>query len=114
LAGTVDSFQGSEADLVIVSLVRNNRRSGSAALGFLNKAHRMNVLLSRAKWQLVLVGSLQFMQTHARRYGGGASPVSGCMPVLMDIFSRLMEERLSDGTPKMSVVPVAKLTGAAR
>lgn len=114
LAGTVDSFQGSEADLVIVSLVRNNRRSGSAALGFLNKAHRMNVLLSRAKWQLVLVGSLQFMQTHARRYGGGASPVSGCMPVLMDIFSRLMKERLSDGTPKMSVVPVAKLTGAAR
>lgn len=114
LAGTVDSFQGSEADLVIVSLVRNNRRSGTAALGFLNKAHRMNVLLSRAKWQLVLVGSLQFMQTHGRRYGSDESSISGCMPLLMDIFSELLEQRLPDGTPKMCVVHAADLAGAPR
>jgi hypothetical protein len=113
-AGTVDSFQGSEADLVIVSLVRNNRRSGTAALGFLNKANRMNVLLSRAKWQLVLVGSLEFMRTHARRYGRGVSPVSGCMPVLMDIFTELMDQRLPDGTPKMSLIPASVLAGECR
>ena len=34
LVGTVNSFQGSEADLVIVSLVRNNQRTGLGALGF--------------------------------------------------------------------------------
>lgn len=60
--GTVDSFQGNEADLVIVSMVRNNPRTGARALGFLRDRRRMNVLLSRAKWQMVIVGSLEFLQ----------------------------------------------------
>ncbi|RWN51510.1 MAG: hypothetical protein EOS04_21585 [Mesorhizobium sp.] len=59
--GTVDSFQGGEADAVIVSLVRNNHHSTPArALGFLRDNRRMNVLLSRAKWRLILIGSLSF------------------------------------------------------
>jgi hypothetical protein len=60
--GTVDSFQGNEADAVVVSLVRNNSRSGQAALGFLSDERRMNVLLSRAKWRLVVIGSLKFLR----------------------------------------------------
>lgn len=60
---TVDSFQGSEADVVIVSLVRNNHHSSvQSALGFLSDARRMNVLLSRAKWQLVLIASTEFLK----------------------------------------------------
>jgi hypothetical protein len=66
LVGTVDSFQGSEADLVIVSLVRNNPRTGGSALGFLRDRRRMNVALSRAKSQLVLVGSLDFLREAVR------------------------------------------------
>jgi superfamily I DNA and/or RNA helicase len=59
--GTVDSFQGGEADLVLISLVRNNSHSTPAkALGFLRDNRRMNVLLSRAKWRLILVGSITF------------------------------------------------------
>ncbi len=59
--GTVDSFQGGEADLVFVSLVRNNAHATPAkALGFLRDNRRMNVLLSRAKWRLILIGSLSF------------------------------------------------------
>jgi superfamily I DNA and/or RNA helicase len=59
--GTVDSFQGAEADLVLISLVRNNAHSTpSRALGFLRDNRRMNVLLSRAKWRLILLGSLSF------------------------------------------------------
>lgn len=59
---TVDSFQGGEADIVIVSLVRNNEHSNvQNALGFLVDARRMNVLLSRARWQLVIVASLEFL-----------------------------------------------------
>jgi hypothetical protein len=60
---TVDSFQGSEADIVIVSFVRNNGHSNiRSALGFLSDIRRMNVLLSRAKWQLVLIVSLEFLR----------------------------------------------------
>jgi hypothetical protein len=64
--GTVDSFQGSEADLVVMSLVRNNEGSGGSALGFLRDRRRMNVAISRAKWKLVFVGSLQFLKEAVR------------------------------------------------
>lgn len=44
-----------------MSLVRNNHHtSPSRALGFLRDNRRMNVLLSRAKWRLVIIGSLSF------------------------------------------------------
>ncbi|MDH1510862.1 AAA domain-containing protein [Pseudomonas mosselii] len=68
---TVDSFQGNEADCVIISLVRNNSHSTIYnALGFLADSRRMNVLMSRAKWRLVLVGSLDFLKSiHARPKG---------------------------------------------
>lgn len=60
---TVDAFQGSEADAVIVSLVRNNSQSyPMGALGFLLDSRRMNVLLSRAKHQLIIVGSFEFLK----------------------------------------------------
>jgi hypothetical protein len=71
--GTVDAFQGSEADIVIVSLVRNNARVGGKALGFLSDRRRMNVLLSRARWKLVLIGSLEFL----REAASGVNPSAG-------------------------------------
>lgn len=64
--GTVDSFQGSEADVVILSLVRNSGRTGAGALGFLRDRRRMNVALSRAKSQLIIVGSLSFLREAVR------------------------------------------------
>ena len=60
---TVDSFQGSEADVAIVSLVRNNAHNNiRSALGFLADYRRMNVLLSRAKWRLIVVGAFDFLE----------------------------------------------------
>jgi serine/threonine protein kinase len=50
--GTVDSFQGREADVVFLSLVR----TGSAEHRFVADARRFNVALSRAKRLLVIVG----------------------------------------------------------
>ena len=44
-------------------MVRNNHHANArSALGFLSDARRMNVLLSRARWQLILVGSLDFLE----------------------------------------------------
>ncbi|WP_262299007.1 AAA domain-containing protein [Microvirga sesbaniae] len=60
LGATVDEFQGSEADIVIVSLVRNNALVPWKSVGFLKEANRMNVLLSRARHKLIIVGSWDF------------------------------------------------------
>eukprot|EP00925_Amoebophrya_sp_RCC4383_P013409 GSA25T00016928001.1 len=48
---TVDGFQGSEADVVLLSLVRTK------ALGFVADRRRMNVALTRAKQAIVVFGS---------------------------------------------------------
>lgn len=70
---TVDSFQGQQADVVIVSLVRNNRRGLPRSLGFLLDRQRLNVLLSRAKHRLILVTSLQFLRDQTRTSRRGES-----------------------------------------
>ncbi|KAF2009446.1 P-loop containing nucleoside triphosphate hydrolase protein [Aaosphaeria arxii CBS 175.79] len=53
-AATVDNFQGEEAKVVIVSLVRNNRNRNC---GFLRTPNRINVLLSRAKHGMYIIGN---------------------------------------------------------
>jgi AAA domain/Protein kinase domain len=56
---TVDAFQGREADVVILSLVRTNGLpvdDPKRRIGFLETAQRSNVLLSRARELLVIVG----------------------------------------------------------
>jgi hypothetical protein len=57
LVATVDSSQGCEADVVILSFVRSNGRSA----GFLRDDRRMNVAMTRARYQLVCVGNVNYM-----------------------------------------------------
>jgi serine/threonine protein kinase len=59
-AYTVDSFQGNQADIIVVSLVRNNKALPLEGLGFLDEGPRLNVLFSRAERLLILVGSWEF------------------------------------------------------
>jgi hypothetical protein len=59
---TVDSFQGNQAEIIAVSLVRNNTQLSGQGLGFLVEPTRMNVLLSRAEQLLILVGSWDFFR----------------------------------------------------
>ena len=50
---TIDSFQGQEKDLILISLVRSNKQG---EIGFLADERRMNVAMTRAKKKLVMVG----------------------------------------------------------
>jgi len=50
---TVDSFEGREEDLVVISLVRSNERG---RIGFLRVPNRLNVAISRAKRLVACIG----------------------------------------------------------
>jgi serine/threonine protein kinase len=60
---TVDSYQGKQNPIVLLSLVRNNANgsspSGTATIreGFLSRSNRINVSVSRAMDRLVIVGA---------------------------------------------------------
>ena len=51
---TVDSSQGSEADLIVVSFVRTGELN---RVGFLSDIRRLNVALTRAKYKLICIGN---------------------------------------------------------
>ncbi|KAJ5644917.1 hypothetical protein N7507_010928 [Penicillium longicatenatum] len=56
---TVDNFQGEEAKVVIVSLVRSNKAHNC---GFLRAPNRINVLLSRAKHGMYIIGNSETLR----------------------------------------------------
>lgn len=56
---TVDSFQGSENDVIIISFVRANLE---ARTGFLDSFRRLNVALTRSKHLLLMVGDRQTLE----------------------------------------------------
>lgn len=68
--GTVDSYQGKENAIVIVSLVRSNPDS---AMGHVRIRNRINVALSRAKERLIIVGSAQMFEDRANALRGVVS-----------------------------------------
>jgi hypothetical protein len=63
MIGTVDSYQGKENPIVVLSLVRNNdegaKQSGRETIrqGFMVRPNRVNVAFSRAMDRLVVVGA---------------------------------------------------------
>ena len=50
---SIDAFQGREKDVVILSMVRSNPEG---LVGFLGEMRRINVAMTRAKKQLVIIG----------------------------------------------------------
>lgn len=64
---TVDSFQGLEADIVLLSLVRSNP---SGQIGFLRQPNRVCVALSRARWALYMVGNMETLQRGNKQLWG--------------------------------------------
>ena len=58
---TVDGFQGQERDVIYISLTRSNDKG---EIGFLKDVRRMNVALTRARKQLVVVGDSATLGEH--------------------------------------------------
>ncbi|GBC08311.1 hypothetical protein RclHR1_08010001 [Rhizophagus clarus] len=64
---TVDNFQGEEANIVIVSLVRNYSGNNKySSIGFLRSKNRSNVLLSRAREGMYLIGNAKLMASKSK------------------------------------------------
>ncbi|KAH9249683.1 hypothetical protein BASA81_012652 [Batrachochytrium salamandrivorans] len=65
---TVDGFQGREVDVVIFSCVRSMESDGEedkkgGGIGFLADARRLNVAVTRAKYNLFLVGNYTVLKS---------------------------------------------------
>ncbi|KAJ3994672.1 P-loop containing nucleoside triphosphate hydrolase protein [Lentinula boryana] len=60
---TIDNYQGEESDIVVISLTRSNSNND---IGFMFAPERLNVLLSRARNGLILIGNSHTF-THARK-----------------------------------------------
>jgi superfamily I DNA and/or RNA helicase len=87
-------------------MVRNNGHATPAkALGFLRDNRRMNVLLSRAKWKLVMVGSLRFYENIV----GLAQTFSEDEIGFLRKFLKALEATQKAGDA--SIIPWTKLNG---
>lgn len=58
---TVDGFQGREKEIIILSLVRSNKKG---EIGFLEDLRRLNVSITRAKKKLILIGDSRTLNKH--------------------------------------------------
>lgn len=76
--GTVDSFQGSDRDIIIYDCVRSSKLKNSSqdrdkrkgvSINFIADEKRLNVSLSRAKKLLIIVGDIDFLYLASVSYG---------------------------------------------
>jgi hypothetical protein len=106
---TIDGFQGNESDLVIASLVRNNHHASLAqSLGFMRDPRRLNVLVSRAKWKLIIVCSLEFISQKFEIINEDSESYN-----LKKLFSKILamkDEKGENGNPKVTIVEYDSLT----
>ncbi|CAF1207863.1 unnamed protein product [Adineta ricciae] len=58
---TVDSAQGKEKDIVLISCVRSGNSNYGETIGFLSDEHRLNVMLTRARRALYIFGNLTWI-----------------------------------------------------
>jgi hypothetical protein len=63
---TIDNYQGEESTYVIISLVRSS--SPKKSIGFLKTSNRINVLLSRAKHGMYMIGNDLLLRSHSEMW----------------------------------------------
>lgn len=84
---TIDSIQGTEFDVVILSLVRAFDANGNKTVGFLDDMRRLNVALSRAKKKLIIIGNLRTLCSEGAHFR--TEEPSDIVPV--EVFRKLKE-----------------------
>jgi len=90
---TIDSFQGSERDAIIISFVRSNDRNAGGFLKFpVEGPRRLNVALTRAKQRLVVIGDFETLTTPE----AGTEPEATAAPVYQRLYSYLQEQSMRD------------------
>lgn len=88
---TVDSFQGSEREAIIVSFVRSNPQGFSGFLTFpIEGPRRLNVALTRARRRCVLIGNFDTLRTRAPTN----EPDESSADVYQDLYDYLTERNL--------------------
>ena len=87
--GSVDSFQGMEFDIVILSMVRSNTEYTHAKkrFGFTTDEHRLCVALSRAMRCMIVAGDSQMMRG---KYAADA------IPALKEFYDMCISKEVSD------------------
>ena len=60
---SIDAFQGREKDYIVVSCVRSSLVTEHPSVGFLKSAQRLNVMLTRARFGVILIGNIDFLST---------------------------------------------------
>ncbi|WP_224961235.1 AAA domain-containing protein [Geomonas subterranea] len=86
LVASVDSYQGQERDLIIFTFTRSNARG---SVGFLADWRRLNVAMTRAKGQLIMIGDFSTLT----KSGGRPDAVDSEFKVAMQKLQRLVKER---------------------
>jgi len=61
VVNTIDSFQGQERDVIVISMARSN---SEGAIGFLADIRRMNVAMTRARKKLLVIGDGATLAEH--------------------------------------------------
>lgn len=76
---TIDSFQGRESDIIIFSTVRCN---AAGDIGFVEDARRLNVMWTRAKLALIIVGDRKTMTATSELW---RRAIESCTEVKLDL-----------------------------
>jgi len=84
---TIDSFQGRECDIVIFSTVRCNIERD---IGFVEDERRLNVMWTRGKLALIIVGD---RATLAEKSGLWERALSSCTPVILPEDSEVAQAK---------------------
>ena len=118
---TVDSFEGREEDIVVISLVRSNERG---RIGFLRVPNRLNVAISRAKRLVACIGDSATLRSgEESMYGELVEAARSTGGWLSDCADRTARARASPGvvaagasstwTPTASASPTRRSSGAS-
>ena len=102
---TVDAFEGREKDIIVLSLVRANRRRD---IGFLRLEQRLNVAVSRSRRLIILVGDTSTLRGgYFHHLVATAGSVGHIVPAPKLIGQMLNRDRRRDERPPRDGVAAA-------